>query len=412
MTQEALTQSFGPHFVLDMEDPAFVKDPYPTYKWLREEAPAYRWASRGDAIVVSRHEDVKAAVTDRRFSNDYRLWEFSREAQWPPEHAEYKRIQDNGLFSLPDADHIRVRKLVSGAFTPRAADRMKGEIQRAVDEIIAEVVTGDTFNIRDITEPLPMRVISDMLKIPEGLRAEFRAYGLAAIRSSILFNDPQEVFRLIAPMPRWIGMLREVIADRAKDLQSDDLLSTLISARDGGSKLNEDELISLVQALIVAGSDTTVHAATWGMYSLLRHPDQLARLRAEPGLLRNAVEETLRYDLFGKGGVPKFAKEEMEFVGTKVRKGQMVIPFIPAALHDEKVFPEPEKFDIRRDVSQTIAFSAGQHFCLGAGLARAELDVVIGTLVQRFPKMKLIGEAEIAPHPIMRSIERLQVSVS
>lgn len=413
MTQTAATREFGPDFVLDLDEPSFATNPYPTYKWMREQAPAYRWRTRGDAIVFTRHKDVRALLLDRRFSNDYRLWEFAQDSSnWPPEHAEFKKMQDNGLFGLADADHTRVRRLVSGAFTPRAAERMRGEIQRAVDELIAEHVRGGRVNLTSITEPLPMRVISDMLKIPDAMRAEFRAFGLAVIRSSLLYSNPAELFTLIAPMPRWLGMIRQVIAERRQHLLEDDLLSTLITAHDGGSKLTEDEMISLIQALITAGSDTTVHAANWALSTLLRHPEQLAKLRANPSLLRNAIEESLRYELFGKGGIPRFAKEELEFCGEKLRKGQMVMPFIPAALHDPEVFPEPERFDIERDLSQTLSFGAGQHFCLGAALARQELDIVVGTLVQRFPDMRLLGEPELQPHPIMRAMSRLDVSLS
>lgn len=143
MMQKTVTPDHGPDFALDMDDPAFSLNPYPTYAWLREKAPAYRWKARGDAIVFSRHKDVRALLLDRRFSNDYRLWEFSRHEEWPAEHAEFKAIRDNGLFSLNDASHLRVRKLVSGAFTPRAAERMREEIQAAVDDIIAEQVKGD-----------------------------------------------------------------------------------------------------------------------------------------------------------------------------------------------------------------------------------------------------------------------------
>ncbi|MFE8597555.1 cytochrome P450 [Archangium violaceum] len=412
MMQTSSTREFGPDFVLNLDEPAFVTNPYPTYKWLREQAPVYHWKPRGDALVFSRHKDVRALLLDRRFSNDYRVWEFAQNTSaWPPEHAEYKKMMDNGLFGLADADHTRVRRLISGAFTPRAAERMRGEIQRAVDDIIAENVRGDRANLMAVTEPLPMRVISDMLKIPDAMRAEFRAFGLAVIRASTAFNKPEELFALITPMPRWVQMIRELIADRREHLLEDDLLSTLITAHDGGSKLTEDEMLSLIQALITAGSDTTVHAANWALYSLLRHPDQLAQLRVDPSLIRNTIEESLRYDLFGKGGLPKFAKEELEFAGQKIRKGQMVIPFVTAALHDPEVFPEPERFDIRRDVSQTIAFGAGQHFCLGAALARQELDIVVGTLVQRFPNMRLLGEPEFQPHPIMRAMSRLEVSL-
>ncbi len=200
MTQEAPIQAFGPGFVLDLNDPAFIKNPYPTYRWLRENAPAYDWPGRA-AVVFTRYKDVKAILNDRRFSNDYRFWEHAREEEWPPEHAEYKKILDNGLFSLPDADHVRVRKLVSGAFTPRAADRMRGEVKRTVDEIINAGVQGDKLDITTITEPLPIRVISDMLKIPQGLRAEFRAFAITAVRSAVLFNRQEEVFASSARCP-------------------------------------------------------------------------------------------------------------------------------------------------------------------------------------------------------------------
>ena len=405
------SRAFGPDFVLDLEDPAYIQNPYPTYQWLRENAPAYAWRAHADAVVFTRHKDVKAILFDRRFSNDYRQWEFSRESAWPPEHAEYKALMDHGLFGLADADHLRVRKLVSVAFTPRAAERMRGEVQATVDALIDTHAQGERFSLTSITEPLPIRVIADLLKIPPALRDEFRAFGLAVIRSSILFNDIQRVFELITPMPRWLGMLRGVIAERSAQPLENDLLSSLITARDEGHKLSELELLSLVQALIAAGSDTTVHAANWALYTLLTHPEQLALLRAEPTLLRNAIEETLRYDLFGKTGVPKFAKEALEFNGVPLRKGQMVIPHLPAALRDGEVFPEPDRFDIRRDVSQTLAFGGGQHFCLGAAVARMELDTVVGTLVRRFPTLRLAGEPEFEPHPIMRAMRRLDVTV-
>jgi len=411
MTQDTTAPTFGPDFVLDTDDPAFVKNPYPTYRWLRERAPAYAWAPR-HAVVFTRHKDVKAILTDRRFSNDYRQWEHSRgDATWPPEHAEYKQLMDNGLFSLGDADHARVRKLVSVAFTPRSAERMRGEIQRTVDTLLDEKVVDGRLNIRAFSEQLPLQIISDMLKIPQALRADFRAFAVASIRSITLNNDPVGFFTAIAPMPRWLKMLRGVIEERRANPLDNDLLSTLIAARDESAKLTELELTSLVQALIVAGSDTTVHATNFAIYSLLRHPESLAALRADRSLLRNAIEVSLRFDLFGKGGLAKFPKEDLEVAGVPLRKGQMVLPFIPAALHDPEVFPEPERFDIRRDLSQTIAFGAGQHFCLGANLARLELEIAVGTIVDRYREMKLLSEPEFEPSPVMRSIARLDVAL-
>jgi cytochrome P450 len=411
MIHETSDRSFGPDFVLDLDDPAFVKNPYPTYRWLRESAPAYAWAPR-QAVVFTRYKDVKAVLADRRFSNDYRQWEhFQGDAAWPPEHEAYKQILDNGLFGLDEADHARVRKLVSAAFTPRSAERMRGEIQRTVDALLDEKITDGRLNVRDFSEQLPITIIADMLKIPGDLRAEFRAFAVTAIRTTMMNHDPVGFFTAIVPMPRWLKMLCGVIEERRKSPLDNDLLSTLIAARDESGKLSEIELVSLIQALIIAGSDTTVHATNFAIHALLRHPEALAEIRADRSLLRNAIEESLRYDLFGKGGLSRFPREELELGGVRLRKGQMILPFIAAALHDPEIFPEPERFDIRRDLSQTIAFGAGQHFCLGASLARLELEIAVGTLLDRYPTMRLVSGPEFEPNPIMRSIARLDVAV-
>jgi len=410
MIHETRAPSFGPDFILDLDDPAFISNPYPTYRWLRESAPAYAWAAR-HAVVFSRYKDVKAVLTERRFSNDYRLWERYRPAVWPPEHAEFKQVVESGLSRLDDASHTRVRKLVSVGFTPRSAERLRVDVQRVVNALLDEKIVDDHLNVRDVSEHLPLTVIADMLKIPTEMRAEFRAYGLAAIRASTLRHDPAAFFAVIAPMPGWLEMLRRVIEDRRKHPLDDDLLSALIAARDEGARLSESELVALVQALITAGSDTTTHATNFALYALLRNPEALADLRADRSLLRNAIEESLRYDLFGKDAIPKYPKEDLEIAGVELPKGQMVLPLVPAALHDPEVFPDPERFDIRRDLSQSIPFSVGQHFCLGAHLARLELEIAVGTLVDRYSGLRLLGEPVFEPNPMMRSIARLDVAV-
>lgn len=410
MTQSQSTPAFGPDFVLDLNDPAFIKDPYPTYRWLRESAPAYVWPGR-DAVVFSRYRDVKALLNDRRVTNDMRDWEHARKEEWAPEHDAYRAVIDNGLFRVSEKDHARVRKLISVALTPRSVERMRGEIQRAVDSVLAAAIQGDRLNVRAYAEPLPLQVIGDMLKIPEALRPEFRAFGMASIRAFDPTLSPEVFAETIAGMPRWVAMLRGVIADRRKAPLPEDLLSMLIAARDGAAALSEDELISLVHALLTAGSDTTVHALCFAIYNLLRHPDQRKELRDNPSLLRNAIDETLRFDIFGKGGIPRVCREDMSLGGVELRRGQMVYPFIPAALHDPEVFPEPERFDIRRDLSQSIAFGSGQHFCLGAALARMELEIATSTLLGRFPDMKLIEGPVFEPNPVMRSMTHLLVQL-
>jgi cytochrome P450 len=408
MTQFFTTETIAPDFVLDLDDPAFIENPYPTYRKLREQAPRYDW--RG-GVVFTRYDDVKAILNDRTISPDHRYWEHAQPEQWPPELADYQRILDHGVFRLPSEGHTRVRKLVSASFTPRSIERMRGEIQRTVDAGLEATIAGDRLDVRAFADHLPLQVISDMLKIPAEMRVEFRAFGQASIRVTDMRLSPEQVGAILAPMPRWMGMLREVVAERRRHPLADDLLSSLIEASDGAAKLSEDELVSLFHALITAGSDTTVHALCWAIYTLLRYPAALAELVASPSLLRNAVEETLRFELFGKGGLPKFCREETEIAGARLRRGQMIFPFIPAALHDPAVFPEPERFDIHRDLTQTLAFSSGAHFCMGAALARLELEIAVGTLVRRFPHLVLVEPPPLEVHPLMRSMTKLEVQL-
>jgi cytochrome P450 len=248
-----------------------------------------------------------------------------------------------------------------------------------------------------------------MLKLPEALRAQFRAYGAAAVRAIDVTLSPEAWSKSAAEISSGVEMVREVIAARRVAPLPDDFLSTLIAARDQDAKLSETEMISFVQTLITAGSETTIHAICFAIYTLLQHPDQRKQVTEDPSLTRNAVEETLRYNRFTKTGVPKLCTEEMDFAGIRLRKGQMVYGFLSAALRDPKVFPDPDRFDIHRDLSQTIAFGSGAHFCLGATLARMELEIATRTLLQRFPGLRLSERPEFEPHPVVRSMKRLLV---
>lgn len=395
-------------FVLDLDDAAFIHDPYPTYQWLRDNAPVYAWPGHF-GHVFTRYRDVRAIYNDRRISNDLRLWEHAPPEVWPEEYADYKRLIDHGLFRLGHDDHVRVRKLVSGALTPRAVERMRDAVQDITDRAIEQTLEGTTMDIRALAEAIPLGVVSDILKIPLEFQAEFRAFAVASVESTYLFAQPEAMFAVLAPMPGWLATLRHIVRERRNHPEEGDLLSSLLVARDQEARLSEDELVSLVHALITAGTDTTVHALCFAVLSLLKHPAAIAELRADPSLVRNAVEESLRYDMFGKGGIPKICTEDLEISGRPFRKGQMVYPFVPAALHDPEVFPEPETFDIHRDLSRTIAFGGGKHFCLGAALARLELEIAVETLLRRFATLELQAPPAFEPNPVMRSMKSLWV---
>jgi cytochrome P450 enzyme len=331
---------------------------------------------------------------------------------WLPEHAEYRAIADSGLGRLSEVDHARVRKLVSSALTPRSVERMRNDIQRTVDEILDTKIRDGKLDIRAFADLLPLRVISDMLKISDKNWPEFRVFGQATIKMFDPANTPMDYAAILHNMTtRWVGMLRELVGARGQNPLPDDLLSTLIAARDEAAKLSEDELLGLVQALITGGADTTVHAICYVSHSLLGHRDALAEVQAKPALLRNAIEESLRFDSFVKGGIPKFCREAFEFCGVPLRRGQLVYYFSTAANHDPEAFPEPERFNIHRDQSNFINFGIGQYYCLGAALARMTLELAVGTLIQRFPALQLIEEPEIDRHYLFRPMKSLFVSL-
>lgn len=410
MSADAPTNPPATDNQLNLDDPDFIRDPRPTYRWLIENSP-YRWGPT-ETVIFSRHAEVKALLQERRFTNDYRTWEFAKPIEGTFPDPDWQMLIENGLNLQSFEDHRRVRKLTTYAFSPRSIGQLRGDIQDAVDRMIDIHVKGDTVNLQTFAHSLPMEVLGGIFKIPPDVHEDFRQFGESSVKSLDISLSPAELFGLMGPTPHWMEMLRKLVRDRTENPLDNDLLSVLIAARDGGDKLSEGELLALIQGLITAGQDSTENGILWAVDTLLRHPEAVAEVQGDPELLRNAVEETLRYNAGGKLGLPKFSLEDMEFCGAKLRKGQMVYPCIPAAGHDPEVFPEPDRFDIHRDLRNTVSFGAGRHICLGIFVARAQIDIAVGTLLRRFPNMKVIGEPEFKPHPLMRSIARLDVSLA
>lgn len=399
---------FGPGFVLDLDDASFIRNPLPTYSWLRSKAPVYEWAGRG--LVFSRYWDVKAVYSDRRLTMDRRTWEAAAEERWPEELRGYKAVFERALFRLDPVEHARVRQLMSAAVSPRSIERLRPETRRCVEEVLDEVVAGNRLDVKVFAERFLYRVICNVLKIPEGMRDEVRAFCDASFQAAVTARSLEQLATILAPMPGWLKMVSGFMDERRRNPQENDLLSALITARNGSEQLSEADLIGLMQALIIGGLDNTAHGICYAVYTLLRYPQQLAEVRERPELLRQALDETLRFDNFVKAGVPRFCTEDMDLLGVRVRKGQMIFGFIPAAHHDPEIFPEPERFDIHRDLSRLLAFGAGQHFCLGAALARLDLEESVGTLLRRYPDMQLVStEREFQPNPFNRTMTRLDL---
>ncbi|OLS96353.1 cytochrome [Pseudonocardia sp. CNS-004] len=292
------------------------------------------------------------------------------------------------LLSTNPPDHTRLRRLVTAAFTTRRVEALAPRVQEIADALLDDLAAaGGGGRPVDLVEgfgfPLPITVITELLGIPPGDRAEFRRW------SSITVNGPVHPADVYVDAVRsLVGYVRELItAKRAEP--GDDLLSALIAVHSDGDRLSQDELTSMVSLLLLAGHETTVNLIVSGTLALLRHPDQLALLRAEPARLPAAVEELLRYDGPVQVTIPAFAAAPIEIGGVTIPAGDVVLPALLAANRDPERFPEPDRLDVTRAPNPHMAFGHGLHHCVGAPLARLEGRIALGTLLARFPDLRL-----------------------
>ncbi|HZN50759.1 MAG TPA: cytochrome P450 [Methylomirabilota bacterium] len=387
-------------------DPEFLADPYPTYHRLRDEDPVHH--SPMDFWVLTRYEDVAAVLRDPRFIKEPLVSMVAARfgVSVPP---------GVGLSMLDrdPPDHTRLRSLVSKAFTPRVVEGLRPRIQKMVDELITRAEAVGTMDlIEEFAYPIPVNVICEMLGVPVEDHERFKGWSLDIARGLDSVWLPPE-----SEIPKRSGAARHAIGDYMRGLIAErrasprgDLLSALIAAEEAGDKLSEDELIATCILLLIAGHETTVNLIGNGTLALLRHPEELRRLRETPGLITSAVEELLRYD----GPVQRTARITSTAVtlgGRTIPKGEMVMPFIGAADRDPSQFPDPDRLDLGRADNRHIAFGWGIHFCLGAPLARVEGQIAIDTLVRRLPRLALVNdEPEHRQSLTLRGLKALPVT--
>lgn len=367
-------------------DPEFVADPYPTYHRLRAEDPVH--LSPLGFWVLTRYEDVAAVLRDPRFA---------KEAMMAAVAKRFGITQGTFGLSMLDRDppaHTRLRSLVSKAFTPKVVEAMRPHIQEIVDGLLERVAGAGSLDlIEEFAYPIPVMVICELLGVPVADHERFKGWSLDIARgldAVMLPVDSEVAIRSGIARQGLIGYFRELIAARRASPRAD-LLSALIAAEEAGDKLSEDELLASCILLLVAGHETTVNLIGNGMLALLRHPEQLRRLREHPELITSAVEELLRYDgpVQRTGRMPS---EDVTVGGRTIAKGEMVMPFIGAADRDPAQFPDPDRLDITRSENRHVAFGTGIHFCLGAPLARVEGQIAINTLLRRLPTLTLVTE--------------------
>jgi len=357
-----------------------IEDPYPLYDRLRAEDPVHQ--SPAGMWVLSRYDDVVTVLRDPRFGRrGFQQLITARfgQAGFGPSML----VQD-------PPDHTRLRTLVSKAFTPRAVEGLRAQIQQMVDTLLDTVAgRAEMELIEDFAYPLPAGVVSEMLGVPAADRDRFRQWSNDIARSFDALTSPDsEVVARANAAGRAIGAyFQDLVAERRRAPRPD-LLSALIAVEEAGDRLSTEELFATVVLLFLAGHETTANLIGNGVLALLLHPAELDRLREEPALIECAVEELLRYDTPVQR-VSRITNEDVILGDRTIPTGSLVLALLGAANHDPVHFAEPGRLDLGRRDNRHLAFGSGIHYCLGAPLARLEGQIAIGTLLRRCPRLAL-----------------------
>lgn len=392
----------------DIASPEHKANPFPFYARLRDNSPVFRVTLHGGlpAWLVTRYDDVVMVLKDERFAKDKRnalSAEQIGKQPWIP--AMFRPLAQN-MLDLDPPDHTRLRNLVQSAFTPRLVEQMRSRIENLADGLLHRLRGRRQIDlIRDFARPIPTTVIAEMLGVPGTDRHQFHRWSQAIVSTS---PSGPGMWLAIPPVFSFLRFIRRLIRSK-RTMPSNDLLSALVQI-EGGEHLSEDELVSMSFLLLIAGHETTVNLIGSGVLALLENPDQMERLRAEPELIKTAVEELLRYASPLETATERFARENVEVAGVTIPRGEQVFACLASANRDGRQFPDPDKLDIARDPNKHLSFGLGSHFCLGAPLARLEAQIAISALLRHDMDLRL----SVAPTAlrwrrglVLRGLEKL-----
>lgn len=393
---------------INLASPDFKLEQYPILAQLRSEDPLHKLALPGnrEGYLVTRYEDAELILKDQRFVKEVQhalspaqIAEFYSWLIRPEEEqaANSDPSMNHHMLNTDPPDHTRLRALVNLSFTPRLVEQWRERIQNMTNELIDAVEpNGEMELINDIAFPLPITVITSMLGIPAEDHPRFRIWSTAVIEST---GNPEAVQNAYGAIQEFRTYLQQTLrARRGQD--RGDLLSKLVQAEMEGDKLSEDELIGMVFLLLVAGHETTVNLISNGMLALLLHPDQKEKLEQDPGLIKTAIEEFLRYQGPLQVATQRWAREDLELHGMHIRRGDYMVISLASANRDSEIFKDSDMLDITRKENRHLAFGKGIHYCLGAPLARMEGQIAINTLLARFPNLSLnIDPSELTWRP-------------
>jgi hypothetical protein len=398
---------------VDFTAPEFRDDPYPTYHRLRCEWPVARMqAGMRLTFMLSRHADVLSVLRHPTVSVDRPGQPRPVEGEPPPDlHplARAVRALSRVMLFRDPPDHTHLRGLVNKAFTPRVVERLRPRIQALVDDLLAAPLRdGGMDLIRDLAAPLPVFVIGELLGVPKEDYGPLKTWSddLAIMLDGTVAL--QHVGRALPSAIAFVEYLRKLVAARRASPQ-DDLVSGLIAAQEQNEALTEDEIIGTSLILLGAGHETTTNLIGNGLLALARHPAERARLAASPALMPSAVEELLRFDSPVQA-TSRMLREEMVIEGQSIAAGEEAVLLLGAANRDPAAFPEPDRLDVARRDNRHLAFGFGIHFCPGAGLARLEGELAVGTLLRHAPRFEPTTDKLVRrPGMLFRGLESLPV---
>ncbi|WP_049565121.1 cytochrome P450 family protein [Nonomuraea sp. SBT364] len=372
---------------IDLTDPGVLGDPLAAYGEARERGPVARLVAPGMAMwAVTRYAEARAMLNDPRF--ELSPASYLRRTRVPDEYAIYMRTMQE----MEGAEHTRLRRLVSPAFTPRRMARFRERIEQIVGGLLDALPEGPADLLEHFARPLPMDVICEIVGIPEPDRPAWREHG-AAVASG-------DGAKLEAAIPAVLAGAKTAVARRRAE-PGPDLISDLVRVQaDDGDRLTDEELVTLVWQLVLAGQ-TPANLIANAVVALLGHPAQFTAVRADDTLMPRAVEELTRWCGPQLLAIPRFTGEDVEIGGVRIPKGEPVTAAIGAANRDPRVFADPDRLDLARDPGTNghLGYAHGPHFCLGAALARLETQVALTALLRRFPDLALAEPPVRPPDP-------------
>lgn len=363
-------------------------------------------------MVIRLEEAFQVLKDSERFTVNATPMQGSTQIQSRQGAMEDFMVMRDSMLSVDGLDHKRLRSLVSKVFTPKYVQELRPNIQKIANTLIDRVVDQGAMElIADFAFPLPINVISDMLGVPHESWDVLRDGSRAIIDGGSMAQDEHVFAEARRKMKAYNDYIRSLVAEKRRN-PANDLISQLVQIEEGGDRLNETELLSMIALLILAGHETTSNLIGTGMLALFDYPEQMARLKADLSLVPIAIEELLRFAGPVLVPAPRVATQDLELGDQQISRGDIVMPILTSANRDESHFPNADDLDLARKINRHLAFGYGIHVCLGAPLARLEGDIAFTTLLRRLPNIRLnMPREEIAWHGALnvRGLTRLPV---